>query len=57
MWDKLNFLFQHAPHMWAINKALHVHTMFNQMGMVANQDRAPHSDTMLISMSSMYELS
>ena len=37
---------QHAPHMWAINKALHVHIIFNQTGTVANQDRAPCSDTM-----------
>jgi len=39
------FIFQLALHVWAINKALQVHTIF-QMGMVVNQDRAPHSDTM-----------
>ena len=35
------------PHVWAINKALYVHTIFNRTGTVANQDRAPRSDTML----------
>ena len=36
-----------APHMWAINRAQHVHIIFNQTGTVANQDRASRSDTML----------
>ena len=35
------------PHAWAINKALHVHAIFNQMKMVTNRDRAPRSDAML----------
>jgi len=35
------------PHVWATNKAQHVHTIFNQTRMVVNQDWAIHSDTML----------
>jgi len=26
------------PHVWATNKVLHVHTIFNQIGTVRNQD-------------------
>jgi len=33
------------PHVCAANKAQHAHTIFNQMGTVANQDRAIRSDT------------
>ena len=41
------FTFQHAPSLVAINKVLHVHTIFNQTGTVENQDRALCSDTIL----------
>jgi len=39
--------FNTPPHVWVTNEALHVHTIFNQMWMVANQDREPCFDTML----------
>ena len=41
------FILQHAPHVWAINKTLHVHTIFNHTETMANQVRIPRSDTML----------
>ena len=35
------------PHVWAINKAQHVHTIFNQTGTVAIKIEHLGSDTML----------